>query len=85
MRKNWLLVKNYWHRILGTSLSWFVWDFAFYGERATGGRAGWAWSERGGLGAGRRSEGPGRGLASDLGRACLLSFVPVLRVPPPAG
>jgi hypothetical protein len=28
VRRNWLLVKYYWHRIFGTSLSWFVWDFA---------------------------------------------------------
>ncbi|KDD76549.1 hypothetical protein H632_c186p1 [Helicosporidium sp. ATCC 50920] len=28
-----MLLWFYWHRILGTSLSWFVWDFAFYGNK----------------------------------------------------
>lgn len=23
--------RTYWHRLLGTAASWFVWDFAFYG------------------------------------------------------
>ena len=32
-RKNKLLLKYFWHRIAGTSLSWFVWDFAFYGNK----------------------------------------------------
>lgn len=31
--KTWMLIKLYWHRQLGTSLSWFVWDFAFYGNK----------------------------------------------------
>lgn len=31
--KTWMLVKLYWHRQLGTALSWFVWDFAFYGNK----------------------------------------------------
>ena len=31
--KSWTLVKLYWHRQLGTALSWFVWDFAFYGNK----------------------------------------------------
>ena len=31
--KFWTLVKLYWHRQLGTALSWFVWDFAFYGNK----------------------------------------------------
>ena len=25
--------RTYWHRLAGTALSWFVWDFAFYGAR----------------------------------------------------
>lgn len=33
LRKFGLLLKYYWHRNLGTSLSWFVWDFAFYGNK----------------------------------------------------
>eukprot|EP00887_Chlorella_sp_A99_P002403 scaffold10.g2403.t1 len=32
-RKNWLLIKFYGHRIAGCALSWFVWDFAFYGNK----------------------------------------------------
>lgn len=32
-RKTRLLMYYYWHRIAGTSLSWFVWDFAFYGNK----------------------------------------------------
>jgi hypothetical protein len=32
-KKNWLLLKFYWHRVIGTALSWFVWDFAFYGNK----------------------------------------------------
>ena len=35
-RKNNLLLKYYWHRVAGCSLSWFVWDFAFYGEVGRG-------------------------------------------------
>lgn len=31
--KTWMLIKLYWHRQLGTALSWFVWDFAFYGNK----------------------------------------------------
>lgn len=31
--KFWMWVKLYWHRQLGTALSWFVWDFAFYGNK----------------------------------------------------
>lgn len=31
--KYWLLLKFYWHRIAGTAMSWFVWDFAFYGNK----------------------------------------------------
>ena len=31
--KLWNLSKMYWHRQLGTALSWFVWDFAFYGNK----------------------------------------------------
>ena len=25
--------RNYWHRVTGCALSWFVWDFAFYGNK----------------------------------------------------
>ena len=25
--------RYYWHRMAGTALSWFVWDFAFYGNK----------------------------------------------------
>ena len=25
--------RTYWHRLLGTASSWFVWDFAFYGNK----------------------------------------------------
>ncbi len=25
--------RTYWHRLAGTALSWFVWDFAFYGNK----------------------------------------------------
>ena len=32
-RKYGLLLKYYWHRNFGTALSWFVWDFAFYGNK----------------------------------------------------
>jgi len=32
-RKVGLLLYYYWHRIAGTALSWFVWDFAFYGNK----------------------------------------------------
>lgn len=28
-----LLWRNYWHRILGSSLSWLLWDVAFYGNK----------------------------------------------------
>ncbi|KAA6426474.1 MAG: proton phosphate symporter [Trebouxia sp. A1-2] len=31
--KFWMWVKLYWHRQAGTALSWFVWDFAFYGNK----------------------------------------------------
>ena len=31
--KLWTLSKLYWHRLIGTALSWFVWDFAFYGNK----------------------------------------------------
>lgn len=34
LKRNMLLLRHYWHRIGGTALAWFVWDFAFYGERA---------------------------------------------------
>ncbi len=33
MRKFGLLMKYYWHRNFGTAMSWFVWDFAFYGNK----------------------------------------------------
>ena len=23
--------RTYWHRLVGTALSWLIWDFAFYG------------------------------------------------------
>ncbi|KAL6777660.1 PTA1A [Auxenochlorella protothecoides x Auxenochlorella symbiontica] len=32
-RKTRLLLRHYWHRLVGTSLSWFVWDFAYYGNK----------------------------------------------------
>ena len=32
-RKYGLLLKYYWHRQFGTATSWFVWDFAFYGNK----------------------------------------------------
>ncbi|KAG2495268.1 hypothetical protein HYH03_006541 [Edaphochlamys debaryana] len=32
-RKFSLLMYYYWHRNLGTAASWFVWDFAFYGNK----------------------------------------------------
>ena len=32
-RKYMLLFKHYWHRNFGTAISWFVWDFAFYGNK----------------------------------------------------
>ncbi|GFR43042.1 hypothetical protein Agub_g4047 [Astrephomene gubernaculifera] len=32
-RKFGLLMYYYWHRNFGTSMSWFVWDFAFYGNK----------------------------------------------------
>ena len=28
-----LLIQHYWHRNLGTAVSWFVWYFAFYGNK----------------------------------------------------
>jgi len=28
-----LLIRNYWHKIVGTSLSWLLWDVAFYGNK----------------------------------------------------
>lgn len=28
-----LLVKHYWHRLLGCALTWFMWDVAFYGNK----------------------------------------------------
>ncbi len=34
---NWLKVQKfvaiYWHRLIGTGVGWFVWDFAFYGNK----------------------------------------------------
>ncbi len=30
-----VLLKYYGHRIAGTSLSWFVWDFGFYGNKVS--------------------------------------------------
>lgn len=33
VKKTGQLLYYYWHRIAGTSLSWFVWDFAFYGNK----------------------------------------------------
>lgn len=32
-RKYMVLLRYYWHRNFGTALSWFVWDFAFYGNK----------------------------------------------------
>jgi len=32
-RKYGLHLKYYWHRNVGTATSWFVWDFAFYGNK----------------------------------------------------
>lgn len=32
-KKSWLLVRNYWHRLLGTCSAWFLWDVAFYGNK----------------------------------------------------
>ena len=32
-RMYWLLFKHYWHRNFGTAICWFVWDFAFYGNK----------------------------------------------------
>ncbi|KXZ53070.1 hypothetical protein GPECTOR_8g63 [Gonium pectorale] len=32
-RKFGLLMRHYWHRNFGTAMSWFVWDFAFYGNK----------------------------------------------------
>ena len=32
-KRNWLLVRHYWHRVGGCALNWFVWDFAFYGNK----------------------------------------------------
>ncbi|KAG2435777.1 hypothetical protein HXX76_006973 [Chlamydomonas incerta] len=32
-RKFGLLMYYYWHRNFGTAMSWFVWDFAFYGNK----------------------------------------------------
>ena len=40
LRKNWLLVRHYWHRIAGCSLSWFVWGEWSLHSRWVGGRAG---------------------------------------------
>jgi len=28
-----LLMKNYWHRLFGTSMTWLLWDIAFYGNK----------------------------------------------------
>ncbi len=28
-RKLWLTVRHYWHRLLGTALGWFAWDFYY--------------------------------------------------------
>lgn len=36
-RKFSLLMRYYWHRNFGTAMSWFVWDFAFYGNKVRGG------------------------------------------------
>lgn len=27
------LLRHYWHRMAGVSLSWFVWDLAFFGNK----------------------------------------------------
>ncbi|BDA46848.1 Glycerophosphoinositol permease 1 [Coccomyxa sp. Obi] len=32
-RKLWLLLYHYWHRLLGTALGWFAWDFYYYGNK----------------------------------------------------
>ena len=32
-RKYMLLFRHYWHRNFGTAICWFVWDFAFYGNK----------------------------------------------------
>lgn len=34
-KRNWLLVRHYWHRVGGAALNWFVWDFAFYVSGST--------------------------------------------------
>ncbi|KAK9814173.1 hypothetical protein WJX72_001627 [[Myrmecia] bisecta] len=31
--KLWALTAVYWHRLVGTGMGWFVWDFAFYGNK----------------------------------------------------
>lgn len=41
MKRNMLLLRHYWHRIGGAAMSWFVWDFAFYGEWRTPDGAAW--------------------------------------------
>lgn len=33
LKRNMLLLRHYWHRVGGTALAWFVWDFAFYGNK----------------------------------------------------
>lgn len=35
LKRNMLLLRHYWHRVGGTALAWFVWDFAFYGGSRT--------------------------------------------------
>ncbi|KAK9919115.1 hypothetical protein WJX75_009501 [Coccomyxa subellipsoidea] len=32
-RKLLLLLRHYWHRLLGTALGWFAWDFYYYGNK----------------------------------------------------
>lgn len=32
-RKVSAFVGMYWHRLIGTGMGWFVWDFAFYGNK----------------------------------------------------
>ncbi len=33
LRKLRPLLRHYWHRIVGVSLSWFVWDVTFFGNK----------------------------------------------------
>lgn len=35
LTKYFLFVKENWHRLIGTSIGWFVWDVCFYGEATT--------------------------------------------------